>query len=265
MATSFYEETLRRLIRLQHLDPERDRILVVAGGPHDRDVFQSCGFRHVTISNLDVRLTGDEFAPYDWKFYNAECIEAADGSYDVVVIHSGLHHCFVPQKAIAEMLRVARRGTLLFEPYDNLLTRVGTALGVGQDYETAAVYYNDCAFGGVANTPIANFVYRFTQREIIKTVACALPHGPASHLFFHKLLLPWGQLKGRRNKLVLPAVLLAFPFLKLFGWIFPRQTNCFAAWVGKPNAERGWWPWIEEKADGTLTANTRWLETIYRK
>jgi hypothetical protein len=41
--------------------------------------------------------------------------------------------------------------------------------GFGQEYEQAAVYENDCRFGGVRNTFISNYVYCFSAREIRKT------------------------------------------------------------------------------------------------
>ena len=46
-----------------------------------------------------------------------------------------------------------------------------------QEYEHAAVFYNDCVFGGVKNTPIPNFIYRWTRRDIEKTIAALKKHG----------------------------------------------------------------------------------------
>ena len=88
-------------------------ILVVCGGRFDRDFLLKFGFKNVTISNLDVRMTGNEFAPYSWSFQNAENLGYQDESFDVVIVHEGLHHCSSPHKALLEMYRVSKKGILV--------------------------------------------------------------------------------------------------------------------------------------------------------
>ncbi len=60
---SLYLETVRSLVAEGLLDPAA-RTLVVAGGTTDRQIMLDAGFTDVTISNLDSRMTGNEFAPY---------------------------------------------------------------------------------------------------------------------------------------------------------------------------------------------------------
>ena len=194
----FYRDVLLRLIESRQLNLD-ERILVVCGGTTDAAILKSLGFTNVTISNLDVRLNGDEFAPYSWSFQDAESTTYADGEFDFVVVHSGLHHCYSPHRAILEMYRVARKGIVLFEPYDNWTTRLGVRLGFGQEYEHAAVYYNGMEFGGVRNSAIPNYVYRVTRREIEKTILCGNPCSRPGFRYLHQLRVPWGQLRGRRN------------------------------------------------------------------
>ena len=159
------------------------------------------GFRDVTLCNLDERLELDAFAPYGFRRENAETLSFEADSFDFALVHEGLHHCHSPHRALAELYRVARRGVVFFEPYDNLLTRVAVRLGFGQDYERAAVYYNDCRHGGVANGPVPNFVYRWTEREVRKAIHSLAPHGPHGFRFFHGNVYPWAQLRALRNPL----------------------------------------------------------------
>jgi len=260
----FYEDVLGRFIRQGMIYPEDHSVLVVAGGELDRKAFLRHGFKRVTISNLDSRMTGTEYAPYAWSFQDAEDLKFADASFDFCVVHNGLHHCVSPHRALLEMLRVSRQGALLFEPYDNLVTRLGTRFGIGQQFEHAAVFYNDCSYGGVRNTMVPNYVYRFTRREILKAVECGEPYGPHRFFFTHQMRLPLHQLRGRRNRLVLLAAVGAWPFLKFFTFFIPSLANCFAALVLKPDLPRELYPWLKMKSDMTFEANQEWMATRYR-
>lgn len=59
---------------------------MVAGGEADREVFLAAGMRNATISNLDDRMHGDEFAPLRWSFQNAEHLGYPDGAFDVCIV-----------------------------------------------------------------------------------------------------------------------------------------------------------------------------------
>src|SRR5260370_18941530 len=141
----FYLETLRRLLDDGWMGLDSS-VLVVCGGGYDRDVFLGLGFRRVTISNLDSRLDsrmdGSEFAPYPWSLQDVESLGFADGAFDFVVVHQGLHHCHSPHRGLLEMYRVARRGGLAFEPRDTRLVRLGVRLGFGQEDWISAVAGN---------------------------------------------------------------------------------------------------------------------------
>ena len=227
----FYRDVVEQLIKENVLDPGMT-VLVVCGGEIDRTVFQKAGLKNVVISNLDVRLKGNEFAPFEWSFQDAEALTFEDSSFDFCVVHSGLHHCHSPHRALLEMYRVARKGILVFEPYDNFTTRLGVSLNLGQEYEHAAVFYNDCAYGGVKNSIIPNYVYRWTKREIVKTVSTFAPHGKHRFRFIHKLRLPWDQLKGRKNKAFYLTALLVLPVMKVLCGFSRKQCNSFAGGGG---------------------------------
>src|SRR5918997_5026895 len=117
MKERFYHQTVVRLQADGWLRPEDD-LLVVAGGKADREVLLAAGVPTATISNLDQRLTDDEYAPFAWSFQDAENLDFPDESFDVCLVHQGLHHCRSPHRALLEMYRVARRGILVFEPQE---------------------------------------------------------------------------------------------------------------------------------------------------
>jgi SAM-dependent methyltransferase len=71
-----------------------------------------------------------EFAPFLWSFQDAERLTFAENEFDFCIVHSGLHHCYSPHRALLEMYRVARVGLLVFEPRDGALVRLGMRLNV---------------------------------------------------------------------------------------------------------------------------------------
>ena len=73
------------------------------------------------------------------------------------------------------MYRVSRKGLLVFEARDSIVMRVMEKLQLVQVYEATAVHMNDCRFGGVNNTEIPNFIYRWTEREVEKTIQSYSP------------------------------------------------------------------------------------------
>jgi SAM-dependent methyltransferase len=265
MVRDFYDDVVIELLRDGVLDTGM-RVLVVCGGRTDRLVMERCGFRDVVISNLGVRPAGRDLGSFGWSEQDSERLGFDDESFDFVVVHSGLHHCYSPHRALLEMYRVARRGVLLFEPYDNLLTRVGVRLGIGQEYEYAGVAGDlgrDGHRGGVADTTIPNFVYRFTEREIVKTVHSYAPYARHDIRFFYRMRIPWGHLRLRRNRGLYLAVRLARPVLKLVEVCAPRQSNNFAALILKPDLSRTLHPWLR-RTDGAVEVNSDWLATRYR-
>lgn len=259
----FYADVLRRLVRDGELSTDA-RVLVVCGGTHDRDVLLACGFRDVTVSNLDERLRGDEFAPYAWSYQDAERIGAPDDAYDVVVAHNGLHHCRSPHRALCEMYRVARRGVLVFEPYDGLLSRLAVRAGMGQEYEVAAVFDNGLRFGGVQNTAVPNFVYRWSESEVRKTIGSLAPEGRHGFRFFHAVRLPVGRLRVARGPALPLAFALVLPIVAAARLVAPRLANNFAFWVRKPRLPDDLHPWLTCE-HGRVEPDAAWFAGRYAK
>src|SRR5690349_10611088 len=210
----FYIGTLKRLIRDRFVH-QGMKIIVVCGGEQDGRALKQTGFRDVTISNLDPRIKGKEFAPFAWSFQDAENLAFKDNEFDFCIVHDGLHHCQSPHRALTEAYRVANDGFLVFEPRDSIVSRLARVLNFAQDYEVSGLSWNDCAFGGVKNTEVPNFVYRWTEREVKKTVASFAPWGRHRFLFFYSLRIPWMRLRALKNKVWLVATIAGFPLLKL--------------------------------------------------
>lgn len=254
----FYKETIGYWIK-----DKSASILVVASGKNDMGVFESLGFSNVVISNFDTRMKTDDFHPYTHSFQNAENLTFEDNSFDYVVVHAALHHCHSPHKALLEMYRVAKKGVIVIESRDSLLMRLIIKLNLTQVYEHAAVFYNSCKFGGVANTDIPNFVYRWTEREIEKTINSYAPY--VRHKFYYRYGndLPRSTKMRRAENYKMFFVYLLYPFYRLFAAIFPRQQNLFAVFIEQPDLEAQHFEWLKYK-DGKFSFNKEWGEKYYK-
>jgi SAM-dependent methyltransferase len=257
----FYADVLDTAVRAGLLATDM-RVLVVCGGGTDIAALKRRGFSDVVVSNVGLTGPPRDIGAYQWAQQDVENLTYKDDSFDACIVHSGLHHCHSPQRALLEMYRVATRAVLLFEPYDNVITRLGVRWGFGQEYEHASVHFNHVRHGGVGNSAVPNFVYRFTEREIVKTVHSYAPYAKHDVRFFYRMRIPWAQLSRRRNRAFYYAVRAARPVLGMIGTLAPRQSNNFAALIRKPDLPGDLHPWLRYDDMG-IHLDERWVRSRY--
>lgn len=257
---SFYKEVVSGLIQDRSAS-----ILICGAGDLDKTVFLSLGFNDVTISNLDTRIGPNVYEPFKWKFENAEDLTFKDSSFDYVVIHAAIHHASLPHKVLTEMYRVARKGLLAFESRDSLTMRILEKFNLTQVYEHAAVYYNDCKFGGRNNTDIPNFVYRWTEREIEKTIQTYSPYFQHKYVYKYGTAFPCTPELESKGAIKIFLLKLLQPMYKIFIKGFPKQQNLFAFYVEKPINNNGLFSWLQVDNEGNIHFNKQWGEKKYGK
>jgi SAM-dependent methyltransferase len=264
MLDNFYSSVLQAAESARVIDPTM-RVLVVAGGGYDRDIFLVRGYRDVTISNVDTRVdTSGAYAPYAWSYQDAEGLSFESGSFDLVVVHAGLHHCFSPHRALAEMYRVARRAVVLVEARDSLLVRLAARLGFTDDYEVEAVVANEYVAGGVANSPVPNYVYRWTERELEKFMRALDPTGAPQLRYVYGLRLPFQRLAMHKNPAKRVVAHISSGLVALVQKMAPRQGNYFGAIIRKERDASTLFPWLVSQAPGP-TINRDWCEARYSR
>jgi SAM-dependent methyltransferase len=227
----FYERVLTSLLREGRV--RRDwRVLVAAGGQVDRDALAATGFTDVTITNVSP-------GP-DEELQDVENLTFPDESFDLAVISAGLHHCASPHRALLELYRVADKGVLALEARDSAFMRAALRLGVVDEYELTAVADNGFTSGGVRNSQVPNYVYRWTEREVEKTIQSAHPERRHSYVWFRELELPVSvlELSGKARWKVAAAP------LRLVTRVFPKQANLFAFAVFRGELQ----PWMRDAA-----------------
>lgn len=203
-------------------------ILVVAGGKNDVLMLNMLGFTNAVISNI-MPVAEFDFAPYSYRQEDATRLTFADDSFDYVIVSAALHHLSSPHAGLIEVYRVARKGALVFEATDNLLMRLMVRLGIAEAYELSAVKRRDNTSGGINNTEVPNYVYRWTARELIKTLRSYAPHMKQHVTINHGLTMPYSfEISGKLHYKIMYAV------LKTTLLLFPSQCNLFCAYIKKP-------------------------------
>lgn len=237
-------------------------ILICGGGEFDKKCFIDLGYTNVTVSNLDTRMKGNEYDPYSWSFQNAENLTYETDSFDYTVIHAAIHHSSSPHRVVTEMYRVAKKGTISFEARDSWTIRLLEKINVSQTYEHAAVYFNDCEFGGVNNTHIPNYVYRWTEREFEKTVNAFSPEYIHKFRYWYGTAFPSTTELEKGNKLKMIVLKVLRPLFSLFTMLMKKQQNLFAFSVMKP--ETGdMQPWLKED-NGDIKFSREWGKKFYK-
>ena len=160
-----------------------ESMLVIGASWQDIELLKGAGFKDITLSNLQPEFMEGEPGSSDFQVkrlaIDAEQVGLPDGSFDCVFAHEVLHHCRSPHRGLCEMLRVARKHVVLLEPNDSLAMRALTWTGFSFPYEIFSVVYHGFKAGGVRDSCVPNFIYRWNADEVRKTVSSYL----AEHRF----------------------------------------------------------------------------------
>ncbi|MGO9307195.1 MAG: methyltransferase domain-containing protein [Candidatus Korobacteraceae bacterium] len=178
-----FQRVLQDCVRAEGIDLQSS-VMIVGGSYEDAEILRKVGFRHMTLTNLqelaDFELPPKDGAELSMVNADAEDMQFANGSYDLVLAHEMLHHCRSPHKALLEMLRVSRRHVIIQEPNDSLLMHAFVKLRFSFPYELPAVVFHNFQAGGVRNTCVPNYIYRWNAREMYQTAASYIPESEFS-------------------------------------------------------------------------------------
>ena len=205
---NFYCKIIKKYLK----NKIKNTILVLGAGNLDKEIlkkYSNTFFTNINAQNEKMIKNGIlmQNLPYN------------NNSYDYVITHASIHHCSRPHAAILEMLRVAKYGVIFIESHDCLLTKLSCKLGFSEIYEYSAVESD--AHGGLDNTNIPNFVYRWTEREVIKLINSYKPLNKYKIYFDYDY-----DFKFLNN------FLINF-FLWIFFHIFINQKNLMSVYIKK--------------------------------
>lgn len=178
-ATEYQDERKRHFMQIlasfiqeEAVDPD-SIVLVVGASPADFRVLRRVGFHNIILSN--IRAEELRNCEGHALMTDLEALAVADESADVVVAVEVLHHCRSPHSALCEMLRVSRKYVVFLEPNESLAMRWLVRLQLSFPYELQAVLSHIDSEGGLRDSGIPNFIYRWNEREVRKTVSAFMP------------------------------------------------------------------------------------------
>jgi SAM-dependent methyltransferase len=253
---SRFERLLRDIASIAGIDVLQD-VLIVGGSFRDAHVLYRAGFRRITLSNIEPLIDAED-EPMDGAevtllYADLENLAIPDASYDVVVAHEVLHHCRSPHRALLEMLRVSRKHVVMMEPNDSAAMRLLVRMRFSSPYELPAVIANDYKKGGVQNTSVPNYIYRWDARNLYQATAACLPEREFLLLVqqywdfnvdTRELARRSGTRIGFLAKIFSPQLLLlALRTFQALANSLPwtrRQGNAFFACVTKTSALKPW-------------------------
>lgn len=227
----FYKNVLSDFI------PDKKKSILVCGaGVSDAKVFLDLQYTNVTMSGMD--FTEGNTGDYTLVCENAESLSFADNSFDFCVMHASIHHTSLPHKVISELYRVSSQGVVFVESRDSFLIRLTQRLYLTEEYEVKGTYPGM----GVNGTEFPNYIFRWTEREVMKTIKCFEPRYSHEFKFKYGSNFPDGKNSKRSIRLLLKFM---YPLFKLFTAVFPKQQNLFAVFIKKQHDPERLKPWLK--------------------
>ena len=234
---TFYQNVV-----LKHLD-KKFKILIVGAGLNDYQVFEKLGYSNVILSNYN----GTKIDKINFKQIDINKINEKDESYDYVVAHACIHHCSKPHSGILELYRVAKKGVLVIESKDSFLMKLMILFKIAEKYELSAINpedeFGDC--GGVDNTKIPNFVYRWTEREVEKLINSFEPR--FKHVIKFDYKFDFENIENKFSQKYVKKIIkfILFYLIKILDVTVKKQANLFAFFIDKEKSNKQKFLWID--------------------
>ena len=135
------------------------------------------------------------------------------------------------------MYRVAIRGVLIIESNDRFTMRLATKMKLAEEFEVSSIN-EDKNSGGLLDTAVPNYVYRWTEKEILKLLKSFDPKNINLVNFDYASDLT--NFKNRDSyieNIFLKTLIIAG---KIFFFFFKKQQNCMSIYIDKTKTKKRW-------------------------
>ena len=212
---------------------------MISASLHEVKTLKDLGYLKFSITYHDDNEK-NQFLDYGFKeninLFKSDLRNLAfkDKSFDYAITNATIHHIDLPHKAITELYRVAIRGVLIIESNDSLTMRLATRLKLAEEFEVSSIN-EDKNSGGLLDTAIPNYVYRWTEKEILKLLKS---FDPKNINFDYASDLT--NFRNRDN--YIENVLLKILIItgKVFFFFFKKQQNCMSIFIDKTKTKKRW-------------------------
>lgn len=226
---NFYKKKL-----LENID-KKSNFLLISGSLNEIKILNELGYVNFNVTyhdKNDLNILKNEGFELNKNLFYADLrnLNFTENSFDYVVTNATLHHLDQPHRAIIEMYRVAKKGVLIIESNDSLLMRLACKLNFAEEFEVSSIS-SDNKTGGLLDTGIPNYVYRWTEREFVKTIKSYDP----KNINYIKFTYDNDLTNIKSSKLFLK---LLAPLIRLFFFIFKKQQNCVSIFIDLTKAKK---------------------------
>ena len=226
---NFYKKNFLKSIN------KNENFLLISASINEIKILRSLGYSNFAITYHDEKGK-ENLQNYGFEMNknlfrsDVRNLKFKNNLFEYVVTNATLHHVDQPQKAITEMYRIAKKGVLIIESNDSLTMQIACKLKFVEEFEVSSIDLKNNS-GGLLDTGVPNYVYRWTEREIIKILKSYDPSNIVSVKFKYANDLT----NFKSNKLYVK--ILKF-FTKIFFFIFKKQQNCMSIFIDKINIKK---------------------------
>ena len=221
---------------------KKSNFLLVSASTYEVKILKDLGYLNFSITYHDENEK-KQFLDYGFKeninLFKSDLRELTfkDKSFEYAITNATIHHIDLPHKAITELYRVAIRGVLIIESNDSLIMRLATKIKLAEEFEVSSIN-EDKNTGGLLDTAVPNYVYRWTEKEILKLLKSFDPKNINFVNFDYASDLTNFKNRDGYIKNILLKILIITG--KIFFFFFKKQQNCMSIFVDKTKIKKRW-------------------------
>ena len=232
--SEFYKYLIAKYLK------KNSSILILGGTMNEYNIFKDLGFKNITLSNIaDIKKTLSSNVKF--RIEDMTNLSLNQNTFDYAVTFASIHHTDKPHNSILEMLRISNKGILALESNDSLIMRIATKFNYTEEFELSSVggrqHSNDGFYGGMNDTGIPNYIYRWNEREIYKLINSYSPSINHKIYFEYNYCFDNNSLSIKRKLIKKLIYNLCKLILLIFFKIFPKQQNLFGFFIDIENSK----------------------------
>lgn len=216
--------------------------LLISASQNEISILQKLGYSNFSITfhdDSEEKILNKNGFELNKNLFKSDMrnMHFENESFDYVITNATIHHVDLPHKAVTEMYRISKKGVLIIESNDSLTMRLASKLKLASEFETDSVDKKNKS-GGLMDTGVPNYVYRWTEREINKLLKSYDPLNINFVEFNYANDLT--NIEPRKNLFLNIALEISKFFAKMFFFIFKKQQNCLSIFINKEKSKRRW-------------------------
>lgn len=215
-----------------------NKILLLGASDDEVKIFLNLGFKNLYVGYFDdiqknFFIQNGFIENKNLFKIDIRKIPFKENSFDYTFTHATIHHVDLPHLAVTELYRVAKIGCLIIESNDSFIMRLATKFGFSEEFEVSSIKSNG---GGLLNSSIPNYIYRWNENEINKLIKSYKPEYKHNIFFDYFYDSKNSALEKNILKKIVKKILSLF--LRIIFIFFVKQKNVFSFFIEKKNKKK---------------------------